>query len=299
MSVRTCLKISTESLLGELYSPEHSDGRPLPGLVILPSSAGVCDVRERFYARFFAEHGCRCLVVDSFSRRGLSECMTDQSLLSDREMLEDARVGFRWLAARKDIGKIGVLGVSKGGLAALNAALSPMPGMHPTSESFDLHVSIAPSCAIQPRHLHVTGIPVLMLLGSLDDYTGTEPAIGYAKRLGEAGLPLETVILPGARHGWELCGKPLWLPQAERYADCLFYLEDDGSITDSATGTRFSYEQFRHQMRGFAQHGAYAGGGTGTLRRKGAESILDFMRRKGFLPCPLKGYTARGYSDRS
>ncbi len=295
MGVTTCLNISTENLLGELYFPEPRG--PLPGLVILPSSAGVCDVRERFYARFFAAHGCCCLIVDSFARRGLSECMTNQSLLSDRDMLEDARTAFQWLAARRDIEKIGILGVSKGGLAALNAALSSIPGMPNAPGTFDLHVSIAPSCAIQPRNLHVAGSPVLMLLGGLDDYTGTKPALKYAERLRQAGLPLETVVFPEARHGWELCGKPLWLPQAERYADCLFYMEDDGSIMDSATGARFPYEQFRHQMRKFARHGAYAGGGTGALRRKGGETILDFMRRKGFLPHPPCGDTAQEHQS--
>lgn len=41
--------------------------RPRPGLVVAPSSAGICDVRERHYARYFSDAGFVCLVVDCFT----------------------------------------------------------------------------------------------------------------------------------------------------------------------------------------------------------------------------------------
>lgn len=282
-------KVDSETLTGELYVPDNTLGkdtaRKRPAMVIMPSSAGVCDIRERFYAGKLAEQGCLCLIADIFARRGLTQCMTDQTLLSDRDMLEDAWTAQAWLAARDDTDRIGILGVSKGGLAALNAAMSPMPGMAAAEGSFAIHICIAPSCAVQLRCPRTTGAPILILLGGSDDYTGAAPAMDYAGRIANAGSGIvETVVFPGAHHGWELCGKPQYYPQAECYADCLLYLEEDGTITNDATGENMTAEAFRERRRSFARYGAHAGGGTGALRRKGCETILDFMRRTGFLP---------------
>ena len=278
-------QVRADGLLGELYVPDGGERAEAPALVIMPSSAGVCDIRERFYAGYFAERGCRCLIADAFARRGLHQCMTDQTLLGDRDMLEDARAAFRWLTERGNT-RIGILGVSKGGQAALNAAMSPMPGLDvpgtPDVGAFAVHICLAPSCAVQLRHPRTTGAPILMLLGGRDDYTGTAPALRYAARITTS--PVETVVFPEARHAWELCGEPQFYPQAECYADRLFSLEDDGSITDDATGETFSTEAFRRRQRSFARYGAHAGGGTGALRRQGCETILAFMRRTGFLP---------------
>lgn len=293
-------KVATGTLQGELYAPESDagesrtdgtgghgrdrDGERRPALVIMPSSAGVCDIRERFYAKAFAKQGCLCLIVDAFSRRGLAQCMTDQTLLDDRDMLEDARAAYRWLATREDVGRIGILGVSKGGLAALNAAMTSIPGLPPAPGAFAVHICIAPSCAVQLRHPRTTGAPILMLLGGRDDYTGAAPALRYAERMARiGGSAVETVVFPEAHHAWELCGEPQYYQQAECYADCLFYEEGDGSITDAATGESMSAEQFRRQRRRFARYGAHAGGGTGALRRRTCETILSFLRKTGFL----------------
>ncbi len=298
----TVEEVRTPFLWGELYAPEEemrndaapSEGipqqthtgakdRPVrPALVIMPSSAGVCDIRERFYARYFAQQGCLCLITDSFARRGLTQCMTDQTLHDDGDMLEDARAAFRWLTAREDVGSVGILGVSKGGLAALNAALV-LPGQ-PPMPAFALHVCIVPSCAVQLRHPRVSGAPMLFLLGGKDDYTRAEPALRYAEAITrENDVRLETVVFPEAHHGWELCGKPQFYPQAESYGTCLFYREDDGSITNATTGESLSPARFRERLRSFAHYGAHAGGGTGALRRATCETILDFMRRTDFL----------------
>lgn len=278
-------RVVTSSLIGELYIP-RSEGKAAkrPALVIMPSSAGVCDVRERFYAAFFAERGCLCLIADTFARRGLTQCMTDQSLLSEEEMLTDARSAFIWLAMREDVERIGIFGVSKGGLAALNAAMSPMPGMPPAPGIFGLHVCLSPPCNIQLRYPQVTGAPILMLLGGKDDYTGAAPALSYAERINACNhVDIERVIFPDARHAWESCGEPRYYPRAER-CERLFYLEDDGSITDAASGENMSAAVFRQRRKIFASYGAHAGGGTDALLQRTCDTILDFMRRHDFLP---------------
>ena len=305
----TVKSISTAELRGELYVPhtvlhdttrlnnsiKYTDKKYF-AMVIMPSSAGVCDTRERYYAQNLAAHGCICLIADAFARRGLTQCMTDQTLLDDRAMLEDAFAARNWLAGHENVGDIGILGVSKGGFAALDAAMSarqpsPAADMGGTREEaslpgkpFAVHVCLAPACAVQLRHPYTTGAPIFMLLGGKDDYTGTASALHYAERIEKTnGQPVETLIFPEACHAWESLGEPQYFPQAECYAGCLFYEEDDGSIINSTTGERLSAEAFRQQRRRFARYGAHAGGGTEQLRRATFDAILNFLEKNGFL----------------
>ena len=89
--------IKDKSFSGELYLPEKA-AAGLAAVVIMNSSAGVCDIRERFYASFFAKSGIAALVVDSFSPRGIVETIRDQSRITDQDMERDAYAAFDYLA---------------------------------------------------------------------------------------------------------------------------------------------------------------------------------------------------------
>jgi len=66
--------------------------------------------------------------------------------------------------------RIGVLGVSKGGIVAMNTALTlylAKAGM--SGAQFAAHVAIVPSCGWVPRSTATTGAPILFMLADLDD----------------------------------------------------------------------------------------------------------------------------------
>ncbi|MDO5536234.1 MAG: dienelactone hydrolase family protein [Desulfovibrionaceae bacterium] len=267
-------------------SSDHDDGRCRQvraaagtALVIMPSSAGVCDTRERFYARFFADRGFTCLICDALGRRGISECMTDQSVLSDLDMLSDARAAWSWLAGR-GFARVGILGASKGGQCALNAALAEVPGLPPFPGRFAFHLCLCPACAVEPRRAAAAGGPVLVLCGGRDDYTGSARAFALAARL--RGARVETRLLPEACHAWESLGEPRFFAAAETYAHCRFFREEDGSLTDADTGENMSPPEFARHLRARARLGAHAGGGTPELRLRGCSVMLDFLVRHGF-----------------
>ena len=112
-------------LTAALCLPPAAAG-PAPCMVILTSSAGVQRHREHYYAQALNEVGIAALIVDSFTGRGVRRTVADQTLVSAAQMEGDAFAALALLRAdpRIDAGRIGLMGVSKGGGAALNAAIA-------------------------------------------------------------------------------------------------------------------------------------------------------------------------------
>src|SRR6185436_14433724 len=110
---------------GTLHLPMQAN-RPFPCMVILTSSAGVQRHREHYYAQALNDAGVAALIVNSFTGRGVSRTVADQSLVSAAQMEGDAFAALALLQAdpRIDPSRIGVMGVSKGAGAALNTAIA-------------------------------------------------------------------------------------------------------------------------------------------------------------------------------
>src|SRR5260370_30520898 len=109
----------------QLSLPEAGD-MPAPCMVILTSSAGVQRHCEHFYARALNEAGTAALIIDSFTGRGVRRTVADQSLVSAAQMEGDAFAALALLRAHPSIDpeRLGLMGVSKGGVATLNAAIA-------------------------------------------------------------------------------------------------------------------------------------------------------------------------------
>src|ERR1700754_498616 len=99
---------------------------PVPCMVLLTSSAGVQRHREHYYAQALNAAGVAALIVDSFSGRGVRRTVADQTLVSGAQMEGDAFAALALLRddPRIDPRRIGIMGVSKGGVATLNAAIA-------------------------------------------------------------------------------------------------------------------------------------------------------------------------------
>ena len=135
---------------------------PFPCMVILTSSAGVQRHREHYYAQALNDAGCAALIVDSFTGRGVRRTVADQSLVSAAQMEGDAFAALALLRAdpRIDPERIGVMGVSMGGGAALATAIAVRQrwrGGFP--HLFDLHVAICPGATAQHRDPATHGRP--------------------------------------------------------------------------------------------------------------------------------------------
>lgn len=263
-----------------LYRPDGA-GRPTPAMVILSSSAGVQRHRELYYAQRLAAAGITACVVDSFGPRGVRSTVADQSRVSAFQMECDAVAALRQLRddPKIDGGRIGVMGVSKGGVAAINSAIAVRRAWRGVDDIFDLHVGICPGCVAQHRDASTTDRPVFFMLARHDDYTPAGFAVDYAQRMRATGNALVRVKVYMAHHGWESIGPVYAIANAQNFSRCANLIEDDGRHFVAAAGRAMSEAEYRIWVRdnGLLDHGAHAGGGSVALRDRATGDLLSFL----------------------
>jgi dienelactone hydrolase len=287
-------------LTGELRLPEQRDGQrdgPAPCMVILTSSAGVQRHREHYYAQALNEAGTAALIVDSFTGRGVRRTVADQTLVSAAQMEGDAFAALALLRAdgRIDPGRIGIMGVSKGGVATLNAAIAlRQRWRNGFPHLFDLHVAICPGATAQHRDATTHGRPMFFMLAGRDDYTPARLAIEYAERMRLAGNGrIKVKVYSGAHHGWESIGPVFDIKDAENWSCCRNYIEDDGRHFVPAAGWAMSEPEYQAWARRHCiTKGARAGGGTPELKQRATADLLAFLALHGLAPQWTKQTTA-------
>jgi dienelactone hydrolase len=270
-----------------LHLPSESRGR-VPCMVILTSSAGVQRHREHHYAHALNEAGTAACIVDSFGGRGVRRTVADQSLVSAAQMEGDAFAALALLREdpRIDPGRIGIMGVSKGGVATLNAAIAVRQRWRgPAVPLFDLHVALCPGATAQHRDATTSGRPMFFMLAGKDDYTPAPLAVEYAERMRAAGnRRIKVKIYGGAHHGWESIGPVFDIRDAENWTCCRNLIEDDGRHFVAATGQAFDEPEFQAWARAHCvTRGARAGGGTVELKRRATGDFLAFLREHDFV----------------
>jgi dienelactone hydrolase len=262
------LRVDAESVYAHLFRPA-AKGRA-PAIVIVHGFGGVSDAREGFWARELAAFGVATLVVESFTARGVGSSIDDQSRVSTAQGLRDAYAALGYLAQQAfvDPRRIGVMGMSWGGTVALRAADRRRQGDGP---GFAASIPLYPGCVAQYRNPR-PGVPLLVLIGERDDYTGIGTCQDYVNRIRAAGGAAQLKLYPGAHHGFDGDAREAFRPQAQNYRDCVLYIEDDGSTTYGRTGepldtAQKAFELMRRDcMRSGATVGANARARTDALR---------------------------------
>lgn len=270
-----------------LYVPKNVTF-PIPVVVIAPSSSGVEEEREIYYAKQFVKAGMAALVIDSFSSRGLTDSLYDQSLLEQWDVENDAIAALEMLKADKRFkpDRIAIMGVSKGGTVAMDTALKIRKRwMGMEHISFAAHIAISPDCTWVTRNAKTTGAPIFFMLAELDDQTPAKPCLTEADRIRTAGNPrVDVKVYEGAHHAWEELG---WFsefqPEVENYAKCRVWIEDDGSMVSADTGEILPEDEWRSWAKKHCMTlGATCCGGTRKLKKTATRDIIAFLRRYDF-----------------
>ncbi len=272
----------------KLFIPKNASF-PISAVVIAPSSSGVEEAREVYYAKELANTGIAALIIDSFASRGLTDSVYDQSELEGWDIENDAIAALAVLAADKRFkaDRIGIMGVSKGGTVAMDTALTIRRywmGIGKNT-SFAAHVAISPDCMWLTRRPNSTGAPIFFMLAELDDQTPAAPCLAQAKRMQQAGNErVETKVYAGAHHAWEELGsKPEHNSQAENYSNCRVWVEDSGQMFAADTGEQLPESDWHDWAKqNCMKLGATCCGGTRALKRSATQDIIAFLRRSGF-----------------
>lgn len=271
----------------KLYLPKPAQF-PLSAVVIAPSSSGVEEAREIYYARKLVEAGFAALVLDSFSSRGVKESQYDQSLLEQWDIENDAIAALAMLAADKRFkpDRIAIMGVSKGGTVSMDSAMKiRRKWMGVDDVAFAAHVAISPDCTWVTRNANTTGAPIFFMLAQLDDQTPAKPCIAEAERIRKAGNKrVETKVYKDAHHAWEELGNaPEYDPEVENYSKCRVWIEDDGKMYSAQTKELLPEDDWHSWAEeNCMTWGATCCGGTLPLKEAATRDIIDFLRRSGF-----------------
>ena len=197
-------------IAGRLRLPEG----PVRGAVVLSHGSGGAGDRQRQMAEWLAERGWASLVVDHFGPRGVGSTIRDQLAVSEQSMAVDVFAAKALLETHPAIppGRIGVIGWSKGGTTALLAAVERLAeyavAAAPDAEPEDrlaFAVAYYPFCGMDLGD-ETLGSPLLMLLGSADDWTPPEPCEALARTWSDRGELVSVETYTGALHGFDSSG---------------------------------------------------------------------------------------------
>lgn len=213
-------------------------GRRLPAVVVLHGPDGP-DERTDRYARALAAAGIAALVPDGTGSRHLRAHDPDGALLPLARQVADAAAAWRLLAGdpRFDAGRIGVMGMGRGGSAALLAAHTPFlrasAGPH---AAFAAHLPVTPSCEFRPDRWRPVGAAILLVLGEEDPVGSPEACVPVAEALQAAGAAVATKIYAGAHHAFDR-GPGLDRPAGRRATkSCWSTIDEKGRMALAGPG---------------------------------------------------------------
>ena len=274
------------AITAKLYMPRSAE--PVAAMVIISSSGGVLDFNEGYYARELSKHGIAALVVDSFTNRGIHDTIRNQLTVTSWQMENDAFAALKVLQKDKriDPDRIGIMGISKGGIVAQNSAFLVRRALRGTgAQEFALHVPIVPDCAGQFRDARTTGKPIFYMLAELDDADPAQLCLDYVRRINAAGnLNAVAKMYKGAHHNWEDTGPLTYSSDAIVGSKCTSLIDDNGDRTFTKGNVFVQDKDVAAWMANNCfTRGEHVGGGTEELKRQRTNDLLAFLRANNFI----------------
>jgi dienelactone hydrolase len=252
----------------------------VPAMIVVHGSSGVLQ-NEWEWAKRLNELGVAAFVIDNFTGRGVAETATDQSRLSPSADAAGALAALKLLATHPaiDARRIGVIGFSRGGSAAINSALEPIRRAVIDGDlRFAAHVAVYPGCAVPFVSTHLDGSPILMLLGGKDDYTPASFCLDYADRLRASGASIKAVVYPNANHGFDSAAPPHFRPRPTTARNCRGEVDlDDGVFTAQAGDQVVSGAAAEAAIKQCAERGVTVGGDP-EAREKAPGEVANFLQ---------------------
>ena len=213
----------------------------LPAVVLLHGSSGISGFVDD-WAQFINGMGVATFVLDSFTARGIESLNNDQSRLSRLATTVDAYRALELLAKhpRIDPERIVVMGFSRGGQAALYAAMKRFQRLHgPEGKGFAGYLVFYPDCRTRYREDEdLADRPIRILHGNADDYNPVDACRDYVQSLRKAGKKVQLIEYAGAAHvfDWVMLKEPRKLTKAQTTRNCRLEERDNGVLFNSRSG---------------------------------------------------------------
>ena len=255
----------------------------IPAVVLIHGSGGVGANVDR-WAQALNAMGIAAFILDTFTGRGISQTITDQTQLSSFSMIVDAYKGLELLSQhpRIDPTRIAVMGFSKGGFASLYSSVKRFQRLWGTPGiEFAAYISFYTRCdAPLLEDENVSDRPIRLFHGSADDYVPVAPTRRYVDRLKQAGKDIQLTVYEGARHAFDnpLYSFALSLPDAVLTSNCRRQERQLGNIINLDTGKIFSWKDVcvtRGATVGFDPDAS----------QQAMKDVKDFLRTQWHMNC--------------
>ena len=274
---------------GELVLPPNAPAdAKLPAVVLVHGSGGVYPEEVTYWAKLLNEQGIAAFVIDVFSPRGVKSTGEDQSQVPFAADTADAFAALGMLAShpRIDPQRIAVMGFSRGGITAVRSGVVPIiNGSAPAGLRFAAHVALysggcAGQLAVAAKPGAFSPEPMLFVHGDADDYAAMSDCHTYAQRIAAAGTPTEFVVLPGARHKFDLDNtRRVNLPSNTKTKEgCPLELDVlDVKTRDRRTGEALSLAQVKDINRELCADKGASVEGNHAAREAAGKAVIRFL----------------------
>lgn len=207
---------SKDTLRATLYRPAGND--PAPAIVALHGCGGLTSRNGHLHPQYedwaarLTAAGFVVLFPDSYGSRGLGpQCRVQKrSVRPARERVADANAARLWLQSQPFVqaDRVFLLGWSNGGSSTL-WTVRPQAAPKDGSKDFRSAVAFYPGCRLPARAAWSARIPILVLIGAIDDWT---PAADCDRMItGANGRSARTALIKynGAYHSFDRANFPV------------------------------------------------------------------------------------------
>jgi len=235
------------SVTGKLRVPGTTNEK-VPAVVLLHGSGGAGGPGSTVdgWSTELNQLGIATFAIDSFTGRGITSTVMDQTLLGRLNMVADAYRALNLLARdpRIDPNRIAVMGFSRGAQSALYSAMNRFSGLANNNMRFAAHVVFYADCTT--TYLGDTDViaPIRLLHGDRDNWNAVAPCRGYVERLTKAGRDVKLSEYAGADHAFDnpTFRKPFLVKGAPTTRKCQLMESADHQILNRATQKPFTYK---------------------------------------------------------
>lgn len=253
----------TDRVNGVFTRPSGATGNvPVMVMVIMHGSAGISDASTGKWSRYFLEMGIATFVIDSFTPRGLISSWADQSVLTDAGSAADGLKALEAVAKIPgvDVNRIGVIGFSRGAMAALHTSIKRVNNTilgRGSPLKFALHIAFYPACV---RYGTPNGQPTLLVLGDNDPNHSVSSCQNYVDELRNRGAKDVTfVVYPGAYHGFDIDRKDVYNARIVSHRDCKRRTEDLDNLSYLIEGVKVSAKEYIDYSKSCSSYGMQIG----------------------------------------